>query len=510
MTLRKGGQASDPSILEPRVSQAEQDIVDSLKSSPSIVSAFWNPPVQPAARTEIAGYFADGFNWTAQQYIDNLWEPLRQSNTGYITRTSLGKDQSGTYDVWKYVFAPPSYEKTMIIGAGIHGGETTAMMAVYRTLYHMVNNWRDYPQLSYLRHKVRLIVLPIQNPWGMSQQPRTRQNSTGVDLNRNFDYKWADFVGDVNPFDHDYKGTAPFSEIESQYIRDVLSEYPDATAYIDNHNLGSVSSHFVLYTPEKLTNNRKIFRDVIDYLKQPSDTVSWQENEWPTAAHYAGYTYGFAVANPEFSDGVYSQQYDQTEMTKAVAWYGNIIIRAAAEKMRPAISLANEPFIVKSYYGHTSTSLILPKASYAAIPEFQISFTVPCAGIVKLDGAITIRGTDPTSQNFFTPRLYQVGSDEWGDVRRSTFWDVYSEGSVRMTLPLHAEIAVSPSSDSGLIKEVIAGLYAYNTAGDCTAYRYRMRAEFIPLDRRERLTTYSATDRVGQGTNAMVKVYPPV
>lgn len=43
-------------------------------------------------------------NWTGQDVIDNIYEPLRASHPEYITRRSLGKDPTNTYDIWLYEF----------------------------------------------------------------------------------------------------------------------------------------------------------------------------------------------------------------------------------------------------------------------------------------------------------------------------------------------------------------------------------------------------------------------
>lgn len=45
-----------------------------------------------------------GANWTGQEIINNIYEPLRIAHPEYITRKSLGKDESGLYDIWLYEF----------------------------------------------------------------------------------------------------------------------------------------------------------------------------------------------------------------------------------------------------------------------------------------------------------------------------------------------------------------------------------------------------------------------
>lgn len=75
-----------------------------------------------------------------------------------------------------------------------------------------------------------MIVVPLQNPWGFDN--RTRYNSNGVDLNRNYDYGWEKENSTV-------KGTAPFSEKETQYMRDLIQMNKDAIHFIDYHTIST-------------------------------------------------------------------------------------------------------------------------------------------------------------------------------------------------------------------------------------------------------------------------------
>lgn len=38
--------------------------------------------------------------------------------------------------------------------------------------HNLINNWDKYPQYAYIRHNVKLIVVPIVNPWGFAHQER--------------------------------------------------------------------------------------------------------------------------------------------------------------------------------------------------------------------------------------------------------------------------------------------------------------------------------------------------
>ena len=101
--------------------------------------------------------------------------------------------------------------------------------------------------------KVEVKIVPILNPNGYDHM--RRQNTHGVDLNRQGDYRWEEFKGrDSNedgkwaPFDYDWKGTAPLTEAETRvYAKIVRRE----TLYcvLDYHGNSSATSNKLAVLP---------------------------------------------------------------------------------------------------------------------------------------------------------------------------------------------------------------------------------------------------------------------
>ena len=88
----------------------------------------------------------------------------------------LGKRPVDTVD------APgePGPRRVLVLGA-IHGDEISAVSAVFRWIDFLDRTKPD----SFLRQNVYMFF-PLVNPDGFYAKPRTRTNSGGVDLNRNF------------------------------------------------------------------------------------------------------------------------------------------------------------------------------------------------------------------------------------------------------------------------------------------------------------------------------------
>lgn len=183
-----------------------------------------------------------GNTMNADQFIALYDAMLGKHGSLTVTKELIGKDQSNSYNIYKYIFEPVNYERTILISSGMHGIEITPMFTLLTIMQNMISADSDAELFKYLREKVRIIVVPLQNPWGFSQSPRVYPNSRMVNENRNFSIKseWEDFdapaYGDTsNPFKG--KGTAPFSELETINMRSVLYEYMhDIDFWFDLHS----------------------------------------------------------------------------------------------------------------------------------------------------------------------------------------------------------------------------------------------------------------------------------
>jgi hypothetical protein len=121
-----------------------------------------------------------------------------------------------------------------------HAREVITPELLIYFMRYLTNNYGIDPQVTYLVDNRELFFSPCLNPDGYHYNEETdpdgggmwrknrRNNGAGtfgVDINRNYGYQWGfDNSGSSpNPSDLDYRGSAPFSEPETQAQRDFIN-----------------------------------------------------------------------------------------------------------------------------------------------------------------------------------------------------------------------------------------------------------------------------------------------
>jgi hypothetical protein len=99
---------------------------------------------------------------------------------------------------------------------------------------------------------INLWVIPTYNPDGFAR--KTRKNARGVDLNRNYPYKWADLDGNYE------SGAKPASEPETRAMMRFLRDFRPRWI---------LSFHQPLYGVDTDTKNKKFARRVARKLDLP-------------------------------------------------------------------------------------------------------------------------------------------------------------------------------------------------------------------------------------------------
>jgi len=284
---------------------------------------FFEPPAQPnlsdgSGRVSLAD--TSTYHGVLQGY-----DRLKEAHPSYIRKRVLGKATDGV-PVYAYYLTPGTYENTVLVTAGLHGNEKMSVWSLLFFLRILAREGAETSALKDLRTNIRLVVVPVANPTGFTDD--TRQNRNGVDLNRNFGYRWEGYVPTADSaFGYDYKGARPHSEPETRLLGKLFQEYSSATAYLDLHNFGSSEYHWPWYLPENGPNDNAIYRQVVSAFWEDGQVVRERHDSMPKAHNYAANAFGIHASTPEFSLALFGEKpYDSAGMTAAVRWYGNLIM----------------------------------------------------------------------------------------------------------------------------------------------------------------------------------------
>jgi protein MpaA len=157
--------------------------------------------------------------------------------------------------------------RVLVIGA-IHGNER-AGIAIVQRLEHDASS----------RH-VRLWVVDDLNPDGV--RANTRGNAHGVDLNRNFPWRWRPRTAPGTTY---YAGTGALSEPESRFARRVvLRVRPDITIWFHQSETAVDSSSGS--KPIEARFARRVALPLRRLIRYPGSATTWQAHRFPKATAF--------------------------------------------------------------------------------------------------------------------------------------------------------------------------------------------------------------------------------
>ncbi|PHV70327.1 hypothetical protein CS063_10570 [Sporanaerobium hydrogeniformans] len=139
-------------------------------------------------------------------------------------------------------------EKAILINGAHHGRESMTGMLVYEQAKRMIQMYESGAtyqgqRVRDLLDRVAIVFVPIVNPDGvtiaMNKDSKWKANGRGVDLNKNYPTAGATQKTVTKPGALNYAGEKPFSEKETQAIRDLCEQYHFETS-IAYHSAGEV------------------------------------------------------------------------------------------------------------------------------------------------------------------------------------------------------------------------------------------------------------------------------
>ena len=175
----------------------------------------------PVSYSPLLGYIhsaVDINTMTSEEFVDFYYESLRNANPGYISRKSIGVDDTGSYTMWCYTFTPEAYKATVYIQAGVHGRNEVEGYYATAMMMRMITDAEKGadPHLKYLRDNIRFIVVPVVNVFDVSRRAEVKKglatggtyspnNSANINLNRDWFNQATQEVRNVKTLLNEYK-----------------------------------------------------------------------------------------------------------------------------------------------------------------------------------------------------------------------------------------------------------------------------------------------------------------
>ena len=183
----------------------------------------------------------------------------------------IGKGTKNHLPIWAVKISDNPHidekEPAVLFNGLHHAKELLGAEVCLYLIDYLCKNYNHKPEVKYWVDKTEIWIIPVLNPDGhylvmdTKKSPQfwrknLRDNNSngffelekdGVDLNRNYDYNW-DCDSDGDPRSWHYRGPYPFSEFETQAIRN-LTFREKFVFNLDFHSYGEV----ILYPWENFT-----------------------------------------------------------------------------------------------------------------------------------------------------------------------------------------------------------------------------------------------------------------
>ncbi|KAA0201552.1 hypothetical protein HAZT_HAZT005447 [Hyalella azteca] len=197
---------------------------------------------------------------------------LASNNPARVQLTSIGKSFEGR-DIWMVHVSPDGSRisdsdsaspGSVWIEGGLHAREWISPSSTLHLLHERVTACDSQCDLDYY-------FVPIANPdgyeysrttdrmWRKNRAVTTRSDCGGVDLNRNWDYKFG--VGaSSDPCSETYMGPAAFSEPETRALSNAMSKVDNLKLMITFHSFGQAVLYPWGWTNEPIEDKEQLVR----------------------------------------------------------------------------------------------------------------------------------------------------------------------------------------------------------------------------------------------------------
>eukprot|EP01099_Mayorella_cantabrigiensis_P004398 TRINITY_DN3300_c0_g2_i1.p1 TRINITY_DN3300_c0_g2~~TRINITY_DN3300_c0_g2_i1.p1 ORF type:complete len:417 (+),score=92.26 TRINITY_DN3300_c0_g2_i1:47-1297(+) len=197
-------------------------------------------------------FMADDYYQHYHTYDENIqWLKTLAATYPNMTKLiNIGSSYQGRDLLALKVFAPGSttQKRALWIDGGIHAREWITTATLNYILGHLISDYSNDTAVKTILDNADVYVLPMFNPdgyvyswtddrmWRKTRSPNKGSVCVGTDANRNWDWHWDGSGSSTNPCADDYRGSAPFSEVETKTVSNYLASIPKLVGYINFHS----------------------------------------------------------------------------------------------------------------------------------------------------------------------------------------------------------------------------------------------------------------------------------
>jgi len=192
----------------------------------------WSQPVARANATEFGYYYGPNEN-------NAFWAALAAGNDMVDTPVTFASSYEGRDMYYVRMTNAGPDAPAILFNALIHGREPGGNSAVIDFAQWLSTEYGSDTMATFILDNAQIYFVPMVNidayyynlPSGAPNHRKNRNYTTpvasnGIDLNRNWGYMWGyDGSGSSpDPYDETYRGSAAFSEPETQGMRDLIED----------------------------------------------------------------------------------------------------------------------------------------------------------------------------------------------------------------------------------------------------------------------------------------------
>lgn len=163
-----------------------------------------------------------------------------------------------------------------------HAREPMSLMETIFFMWYVLENYGTNEEVTYLVNNTQLFFVPCINPDGYVYNESTNPNgggmwrknrrlnsggSYGVDLNRNYSYGWGTTGTSATQSNDTYRGTAPFSEPETQAMRWLVQNHNFTSAF-NAHTYAESILFPIGTTTAEFAEHHDYFQDYTNHMVQ--------------------------------------------------------------------------------------------------------------------------------------------------------------------------------------------------------------------------------------------------